>query len=240
MRHIDRLPKPQILAEKQDVWQEKFNEKRVENPKARPDSKKYGHPKIREMLNSCSHGKCFYCETIIKDDMQEIDHFKEVALAPELAYTWENLYLSCHKCNDKIAHDAIPVEKVLDPCKDSDEEIKKNITFDDECICVRHGSEKGLSTIKKFHLDSDILDLKRCRRLKLLLKEIVQVKDSRSKDMRQDFTDQEKERLLMFTEHNQPYSLMCEIYLRKYLPEIFSKKELISPSRTTQTERYET
>lgn len=221
MRHIDRLPKPQILAEKQDVWQEKFNEKRVENPKARPDSKKYGHPKIREMLNCCSHGKCFYCETIIKDDMQEIDHFKEVALAPELAYTWENLYLSCHKCNDKIAHDAIPVEKVLDPCKDSDEEIKKNITFDDECICVRHGSEKGLSTIKKFHLDSDILDLKRCRRLKLLLKEIVQVKDSRSKDMRQDFTDQEKERLLMFTEHNQPYSLMCEIYLRKYLPEIF-------------------
>lgn len=221
MRHIDRLPKPQILAEKQDVWQEKFNEKRVENPKARPDSKKYGHPKIREMLNSCSHGKCFYCETIIKDDMQEIDHFKEVALASELAYTWENLYLSCHKCNDKIAHDAIPVEKVLDPCKDSDEEIKKNITFDDECICVRHGSEKGLSTIKKFHLDSDILDLKRCRRLKLLLKEIVQVKDSRSKDMRQDFTDQEKERLLMFTEHNQPYSLMCEIYLRKYLPEIF-------------------
>lgn len=221
MRHIDRLPKPQILAEKQDVWQEKFNEKRVENPKARPDSKKYGHPKIREMLNSCSHSKCFYCETIIKDDMQEIDHFKEVALAPELAYTWENLYLSCHKCNDKIAHDAIPVEKVLDPCKDSDEEIKKNITFDDECICVRHGSEKGLSTIKKFHLDSDILDLKRCRRLKLLLKEIVQVKDSRSKDMRQDFTDQEKERLLMFTEHNQPYSLMCEIYLRKYLPEIF-------------------
>lgn len=221
MRHIDRLPKPQILAEKQDVWQEKFNEKRVENPKARPDSKKYGHPKIREMLNSCSHGKCFYCETIIKDDMQEIDHFKEVALAPELAYTWENLYLSCHKCNDKIAHDAIPVEKVLDPCKDSDEEIKKNITFDDECICVRHGSEKGLSTIKKFHLDSDILDLKRCRRLKLLLKEIVQVKDSRSKDMKQDFTDQEKERLLMFTEHNQPYSLMCEIYLRKYLPEIF-------------------
>lgn len=221
MRHIDRLPKPQILAEKQDAWQEKFNEKRAENPNTRPDSKKYGHPKIREMLNSCSHGKCFYCETIIKDDMQEIDHFKEVALAPELAYTWENLYLSCHKCNDKIAHDAIPVEKVLDPCKDSDEEIKKNITFDDECICARPGSEKGLSTIKKFHLDSDILDLKRCRRLKLLLKEIVQVKDSRNKDMRQDFTDQEKERLLMFTEHNQPYSLMCEIYLRKYLPELF-------------------
>lgn len=221
MRHIDRLPKPQILAEKQDTWQEKFNEKRAENPKARPDSNKYGHPQIRERLNSCSYGKCFYCETSIENDMQEIDHFKEVALAPELAYTWENLYLSCHKCNDKIAHDAIPIEKVLDPCKDSDEDIQENITFEDECICALPGSEKGLNTIKKFHLDSDNLDLKRCRWLKLLLKEIDKVKDNRNKESRQVFTDKEKEKLLMFTMCNQPYSLMCEIYLRKYLPEIF-------------------
>ena len=45
------------------------------------------------------------------------------------------------------------------------------------------------------------------------------VKDNRNRESRQVFTDKEKEKLLMFT--NQPYSLMCEIYLRKYLPEIF-------------------
>lgn len=221
MRHIDRLPKPQILAEKQDVWQEKFNEKRVENPKARPDSKKYGHPKIREMLNSCSHGKCFYCETFIKNEIQEIDHFKEVALAPELAYTWENLYLSCHKCNDKIAHDAIPVEKVLDPCKDSDEEIQKNITFEGECIHALPNSEKGLSTIKKFHLNSDALDLKRGKWLNFLKNVIIDFQKKGMQEQRKELTPKERQQLLMFTQHDQPYSLMCEIYLRKYLPEIF-------------------
>lgn len=221
MRHIDRLPKPQILVEKQDAWQEKFNEKRAKNPKARPDSKKYGHPKIREMLNSCSHYKCFYCETIIKNEIQEIDHFKEVALAPELAYTWENLYLSCHKCNDKIAHDAIPVEKVLDPCKDSDEEIQKNITFEGECIHALPGSEKGLTTIKKFHLNSDALDLKRGRLLNVLKNKIIDFQKKGMQEQRKELTPKEKQQLLTFTQHDRPYSLMCEIYLRKYLPEIF-------------------
>ena len=221
MRHIDRLPKPRILAEKQDTWQEKFNEKRAETPKARPDSNKYGHPQIKERLNSCSYGKCFYCETTIKNDMQEIDHFKEVALAPELAYTWENLYLSCHKCNDKIPHDEIPVEKVLDPCKDSDEEIQKNITFEGECIYALHGSERGLNTIKKFHLNSNALDLKRSRWLNFLKNVIIDFQKKGMQEQRTKLTDQEKDRLLMFTERDQPYSLMCEIYLRKYLPEIF-------------------
>ena len=221
MRHIDRLPIPQILAEKQDAWQEKFNEKRAKNPKARPESNKYGHPQIRERLNRCSYGKCFYGETILNNDMQEIDHFKEVALAPELAYAWENLYLSCHKCNDKIAHDAIPVEKVLDPCKDSDEEIQESITFDDECIYALPGSEKGLDTIKKFRLNSDALDLKRSRWLNFLKNEIINIQKIGMQEQRKELTPKEKQRLLMFTQRDQPYSLMCEIYLRKYLPELF-------------------
>lgn len=71
MRHIDRLPEPQILADKHDEWQRKFYEKRENNPKARPDSTKYGHKDIREMLNSCSHYKCFYCEAALKGDLKE-------------------------------------------------------------------------------------------------------------------------------------------------------------------------
>lgn len=147
MRHIDRLPEPQILTDKHDEWQKKFDEKRKNNPNARPDSTKYGNKNIRETLDSCSHFKCFYCEATLKGDLKEIDHFKEVAIAPELAYTWSNLYLSCHNCNDKYSHDVIPLSDVLDPCSDTDDEIKKNITFEDECICAQPDSKKGLQTI---------------------------------------------------------------------------------------------
>lgn len=59
MRHIERLPIPKILDDKQEEWQKKFEEKLVSNPKARPDSSKYGHKDIRMQFNSCSFNKCF-------------------------------------------------------------------------------------------------------------------------------------------------------------------------------------
>ena len=103
MRHIDRLPKPDILEKKQDEWLEKYLKKRESNPSARPDSSKYGNPSVKKCLHSCSFGKCFYCETKLNERSIEIDHFKEVHFFPELAYTWGNLYMSCSNCNDKVA-----------------------------------------------------------------------------------------------------------------------------------------
>ena len=92
MRHIKRLPAPDILVKKQDEWQTKFNEKRQKNASARPDSSKYGNPSIRKRLEDCSYRKCFYCEGTLNGEIKEIDHFIEVAVAPELAYTWDNLF----------------------------------------------------------------------------------------------------------------------------------------------------
>ena len=80
MRHIDRLPKPAILRDKQAEWQEKYEEKLVENPKARPDSSKYAHKDIRDTLYAMSYGKCFYCETKLSGGNKEVDHFIEVAI----------------------------------------------------------------------------------------------------------------------------------------------------------------
>lgn len=41
MRHIDRLPAPDILVQKHIEWQQKYDEKLAVNPSARPDSNKY-------------------------------------------------------------------------------------------------------------------------------------------------------------------------------------------------------
>ena len=80
MRHIERLPEPAILKEKHDEWQEKFDKAKKKNSKARPDSSKYGNPKIRKNLEDSSYGKCFYCESKLSGASKEIDHFIEVTM----------------------------------------------------------------------------------------------------------------------------------------------------------------
>lgn len=222
MRYIKRLPEPDILVQKRDEWQKKFEEKKAKNATARPDSSKYGNPSIRERLEMCSHRKCFYCESLLKGEPKEIDHFIEVAIAPELAYTWTNLYLSCSNCNDKVSHDVIPVDEVLDPCKSSDEEIRANITFEDECICSQPGSEKGLKTIQKFHLNTDLLDLKRGKWLRKIIKTAIEIQQCMIADKREKPTQEEKHKLLRYMQPDQPYSMMAEIFLRKKFQRFFT------------------
>lgn len=221
MRHIERLSKPNILVEKQGEWQEKFEAKRAINPSARPDSSKYGNPKIRERLEACSCGKCFYCESKLGGTQKEIDHLVEVSISPGLAYEWDNLYLSCSNCNDKLSHEEIPVEKVLDPCTDSDVTIQNNLTFEDECICSQPGSQIGVDTIKKFRLNSDLLDLKRGKWLQKIMKEALAIRKCMIDEGRKEATADEKRSLLRYMQPDQPYSLMSEIFLKKNFRHLF-------------------
>lgn len=217
MRHIERLPIPLILANKHDEWQAKYEERLAVNPKARPDSSKYGHNDIRERLNSCSFNKCFYCESKLKGTLKEIDHYIEVSIDHSKAYDWDNLYLSCSNCNDKFDHNAIPVTEALNPCVDSDEEIQRHITFEKECICSQPGSEKGLKTIQKFKLDSEVLDLRRSRWLNKLATKAIDIDNDMKADNRTIPTEEEKNAIRLFMQKDQPYSLMCEIYIRQHL-----------------------
>lgn len=217
MRHIERLPIPQILANKHDEWQAKYEDKLVANPKARPDGSKYGHKDIRGTLNSCFFKKCFYCESKLTGAFREIDHYIEVSIDQSKAYDWNNLYLSCSNCNDKIDHNVIPVTEALNPCVDSDEEIQRNITFEKECICSQPGSDKGLKTIQKFKLDSDVLDLRRSRWLTKLATQAIQIDNNMKAEKRTVPTEEEKAIIRRFMQIDQPYSLMCEIYIRQNL-----------------------
>lgn len=215
MRHIDRLDEPKILAAKHEEWQKKFNEARKKNPSVRPDAKKYGDDKIREALMGCSYGKCFYCESSLKGESSEIDHFVEVSVKPQLAYTWTNLYLSCHNCNDKKSPIKIPAEDVLDPCIDSDQEIQSHIYFEKECIVSQSGSDKGLKTIQKFKLNSDFLDLKRGKWLRKIWEQAGMIMKQMIVDGRKETTEEERNQLLRYMQADQPYSLMSKIYIKE-------------------------
>lgn len=220
MIHIERLEKPRILKEKQEEWQQKYNERLLDNPKARPESAKYAHKEIRMRLGECSSDKCFYCETKLLGHPREVDHFVEVSIDHSKAFDWENLYLSCPNCNDKVNHNVIPVQTALDPCADSNEEIRSNIFFDDELVCMQPASTKGKNTINKYHLNSDSLMLKRGKRLRMIMEAIINIQHKMIEEGRKDYTNEERLKLQAFMQPDQPYSLMCEQFIRKKCPSL--------------------
>jgi uncharacterized protein (TIGR02646 family) len=222
MRHIDRLPKPSILRDKQAEWQEKYEERLAENPRARPDNSKYAHKEIKDALYAMSYGKCFYCETRLSGGNKEVDHFIEVAIDHSKAYDWDNLYLACSNCNDKMDHAAIPVTDALDPCRDSDEEIQRNVTYVDEQISAVPSSQKGLNTIKKFKLNTELLDMRRGQWLKKLLKTVADIQGVMIEEGRKTVTDAEKKTLLRYMSPDQPYSLMSEVYLKTHFAKMIA------------------
>lgn len=61
--------------------------------------------KVRDKLNLVYHGKCAYCETFTKAEIEHYRPKKAVDEAPDhngyywLCYEWSNLIPSCHDCN---------------------------------------------------------------------------------------------------------------------------------------------
>ena len=56
-------------------------------------------------LERCHHGKCCYCETLFDDHnpyaYSEVEHWRPKSSYYWLAYSWDNLLLSCGFCNKK-------------------------------------------------------------------------------------------------------------------------------------------
>ncbi|MFC2110682.1 HNH endonuclease [Bacteroidota bacterium] len=212
MRGLERLPEPQILTDRKEIWRDNF----VASGKKRPDSNKYGHTTIRTQLNSISYHKCFYCESKLKGKRKEIDHHIEVSVDKTLSFEWSNLYLSCDNCNGKITHSTISIQDALDPCRNTDLEIKEHITFDDEFIQPKNNSELGLSTIKKYRLDTELLDNRRLKQLKIFLKVLVTIRDQQRIENRDELSQAEIETLNSFKRMDNSYSRMFEVILENY------------------------
>jgi uncharacterized protein (TIGR02646 family) len=212
MRGLTRLPEPQILTTRKNQWTTSF----LASGKKRPDSSKYAHSEIKIQLNSMSHTKCFYCETKLKGKNKEVDHHIEVSVNKNLAFEWSNLYLSCDSCNNKIPHSTIPVNSVLDPLINTDLEIQEHLTFNDEFIEPKNNSTIGLSTIKKFRLDSEVLDTRRLKSLKNFLKVIYEIRENQNKEGRNILNQTEINSIHRFKRIDNSYSLMYEVIIEKY------------------------
>ena len=208
MRYIERIAKPEILEQKADTWRDAF----VGSDKKRPDNSKYAHRQIRDSLNAMSFRKCFYCERKLKDIPEEIDHFIEVAERKDLAYEWQNLYLACDNCNNKLPNRTIPVTSALNPCHHPDDDIQQHLTFEDEIIRAKNDSDLGRATIQKYKLDSDQLDLVRLRAIQQFHKVLIRIQKNMNKEGRV-MSEREKEVLLSFQQKDRSFSLMFTVLL---------------------------
>lgn len=207
---IKRLDKPDILVQKEKVWLENF----IASGKERPDSKKYGHTEIKDRLMQMSHNKCYYSEYKFSENEGEVDHYIEVNPNKNVAFEWENLYLSLRQVNiSKLPNLTIPVSTVLDPCSDSNEEIEKHLVFENGEISSN--TPKGLQTIKKFRLDHPLLNIQRKNKLLEFMNTLLKLKNNQIKEKGRNLTEDEITILKRFASSDYPFSLMFRLLLKR-------------------------
>jgi 5-methylcytosine-specific restriction endonuclease McrA len=204
---LTRLPEPAVLTRNGARWTEEF----VASDKARPEDRRYAHKEIKATLRAISGGKCFYCEWAVPESEIEVDHHVEVSKDRSLAFSWNNLYLSCRGCNDKLPESTIPRADVLDPF-DTQHDPTDHLCFDDEKVYARAGSAHGSATIGKYKLHREDLELERAKALKELYKLASELQ-------RKGIPWSDCEPILRaFTAPDRPFSAMMKDALRQWFP----------------------
>lgn len=110
MIKVERIEAPKILNDNATNWTTAYvdaKRKLKNDPKnvklkdaVSKAEKKYGHPKIREQLNTMFQGKCAFCEAyILHNSYPHIEHFRPKSKFPALCFEWKNLLLACGICN---------------------------------------------------------------------------------------------------------------------------------------------
>lgn len=213
MRSLRRLGAPAVLVDNGETWTAAFLDKRATNAKARPSRSQYAHREITDALAAMSFHKCFYCEQLVRD-RHEVDHYIEVAEAPERAFDWSNLYLACFECNRKKAtnrqHSAA---ECVDPC-DPATDPAAHLTFTDEIVRALGASPRGLATIQKYRLGRADLDSVRKTYLLHFERALNQIKDAQIRDKREQPTAAELELLRSFAAPDRPFSRMFSARLQ--------------------------
>lgn len=215
MRHLQRQHEPPHLTNNKATWLRTFLARRAKNSSYRPPSAQYGHENIRRVLKSMSHGKCFYCEAMLKDGSNDVEHFIEVSIDPNKAFNWDNLYLSCKNCNTKMTHNEIPVTQALDPCNNTDADIEAAIYFEDEYILSVVGSAMGDNTILKYRLDSEKQENLRRKHLQRVNKIVIRIQRNMIRENRKLPNPEEQREIDKLKSIYSPYSLMVKQYLRQ-------------------------
>lgn len=178
------------------------------------DRKLYHHEDVFQALVEDQHGKCCFCESkFLHVAFGDVEHFRPKAAWRQtrkgalrrpgyhwLAYTWENLHLSCEICNRREKRSLFPllarskralssadplgaeVPAFLDPAAD---DPAVHIGFRGAHPFARDGSARGRATIAAIGLRRKELRERRLGRLAELagLRHVLELARSRPKDI---------------------------------------------------------
>jgi uncharacterized protein (TIGR02646 family) len=102
MIKLNKQPEPDVLVQNKNKWTSELISY-INANKDIPESikNKYNHPDIKSVLRTETNGgKCMYCESPIAVVAPEhIEHYRPKKIYPQLTFDWNNLGLSCPKCN---------------------------------------------------------------------------------------------------------------------------------------------
>lgn len=202
MIKIDRGDSPEILVKQ---GQAATNELRAQYENGERtfkfDAKIYGHETVKQALLRAQADKCCFCESrIVHIDYGDVEHYRpkaEVAqstddtpLAPGyywLAYTWDNLLVSCAVCNQRHKRTLFPLfnpaaraRTHLDDLNaeqpyfvsPADDDPARFISFRQEVAHPLRDSTRGSATIKALGLNREKLLEARRDRLAPLVRDL--------------------------------------------------------------------
>lgn len=152
MRSMKKLNKPTVLVENEMEWTKSLTEY-VNNGEKPPDNikNKYRHPEIKKILLEETFNKCVYCESKITHiEYGDIEHIDPKSKVHDKTFEWENLTISCSKCNTNKSDYYDPTFSLLNPYKDNPE---SKITFLGPITFPVGGDPRAEFTIRLLKLD---------------------------------------------------------------------------------------
>jgi uncharacterized protein (TIGR02646 family) len=176
---------PQILSTKgKDLTDEMKDLFNIGQKSFEFDSKVYGGKTVKNALLIAQSNKCCFCESSLHAQHGDVEHFRpkggwqqtdtdKLSLIGYywLAYDWDNLFLSCQKCNQSFKKNFFPLEDaqaraldhthdlqnevslILNPAKDNPQE---HLLFKREVITYK--TIIGQETIKRTALDQELFE----------------------------------------------------------------------------------
>lgn len=163
MIFVNRGPEPKILLNKKSLWLDALRDARSKKDQDgfKKIQSKYGAISVKNALDKSFHGKCAYCESVIGTVATgHIEHYRPKSRYISLTFEWNNLLLSCPKCNSKT-HKGSKFPKIsdggpiLNPCSDNPNDHIEFIYDTKLGLALAKGKTKrGETTINLFGLNN--------------------------------------------------------------------------------------